>query len=324
MLYPLIFWPIFKERVWGGRNLERFYRKALPKNTLIGESWEITDRPGATSVIANGPLAGKDLRWLMETQTRELLGQAKALNGRFPLLVKILDAQATLSLQVHPPASVASQLGGEPKTELWYFTKAASEAEIFLGFRRGITREIFARKLQEGAVAECFHRHRPRAGNAALIPAGRVHALGAGLILFEIQQNSDTTYRVFDWNRVGLDGRRRELHLAQALASINFDDYEPGLLIPQNRPGPGVQTQCLIEGPPFSVDLVRLEQSQYSPVNLPVATILGLVNGQLAIIHADQTITLNPGQFCLLPASLGRMTVQAATQALFLLTRPDT
>ena len=209
-LYPLTFHPIFKERVWGGRNLEQLYQKALPPQKPIGESWEISDRPGDASVIANGPLAGKDLRWLMERHAVELLGREKAGDERFPLLVKILDAQEKLSLQVHPPADKAAELGGEPKTELWYVADATPEAELFAGLKRGVTRTEFERKLADGTVAECFHRLAVEKSDVMFLPSGRVHALGAGSVIFEIQQNSDTTYRVFDWNRAGLDGRPRE------------------------------------------------------------------------------------------------------------------
>src|SRR5215470_7552875 len=140
MLYPLTFQPIFKERVWGGRKLQKLYDKPLPPNIPIGESWEISDRPEDVSVIANGPLAGKDLHWLMENHPRELLGEASDQNGRFPLLVKILDAQEKLSLQVHPPAHKARELGGEPKTEMWYIADATPEAELFVGLRKEVTR----------------------------------------------------------------------------------------------------------------------------------------------------------------------------------------
>src|SRR5262245_66566814 len=138
MLYPLTFLPIFKERVWGGRNLARLYQKPLPLEAPIGESWEITDRPEGVSVIANGPLAGKSLRWLMEHHVNELLGPTETKLERFPLLVKILDAQDVLSLQVHPPPRVAHKLGGEPKTEMWYVGVAARHAEIFVGLRRSV------------------------------------------------------------------------------------------------------------------------------------------------------------------------------------------
>ena len=217
MLYPLVFQPLFKERVWGGRELERLYAKKLPLSKTIGESWEISDRPGDASVIANGPLAGKNLRWLMEHQATEVLGSAKpAAEGRFPLLCKILDARERLSLQVHPPAGKAKELNGEPKTEMWYIADAAPDASLYVGLKHGVTRAQFEKKVADGSVAECFHRIPVRAGDAMFLPSGRVHAIGDGLVIFEIQQNSDTTYRVFDWNRVGLDGKPRELRGAIA------------------------------------------------------------------------------------------------------------
>ena len=178
MLYPLTFHPIFKDRVWGGRNLERLYGKRLPPGQPIGESWEITDRPEGVSVIANGPLRGKDLRWLMENHTEELLGSARSPAGRFPLLVKILDAREKLSLQVHPSASVAAQLDGEPKTEMWYMADTTPEAELYVGLKRGVTRSEFERKIKHGTVADCFHRLAVRPSDAMFLPSGRVHAIG--------------------------------------------------------------------------------------------------------------------------------------------------
>src|SRR2546422_3638655 len=143
MLYPLTFHPIFKQRIWGGRNMERLYKKELPAGQLIGESWEISDRPGDVSVINRGPLTGKDLQWLMQSCADELLGRAHSVNGRFPLLIKILDATETLSLQVHPPPSVAAKLSAAPKTEMWYVTEASANAELFVGLKAGVTRGHF-------------------------------------------------------------------------------------------------------------------------------------------------------------------------------------
>jgi mannose-6-phosphate isomerase len=302
MLYPFTFHPIFKQMVWGGRNLERLYRKNLPAGVPIGESWEITDRPDAVSIIANGPLAGKDLRWLMETHQAELLGKAKSQQGRFPVLVKIIDAQQTLSLQVHPPASIAPQLGGEPKTEMWYITQATPEGSIYSGLKKGITKSQFEQQIQAGTVAECFHRLSVQAGDAAFLPSGRVHALGEGLVLFEIQQNSNTTYRVFDWNRVGLDGRPRELHVAQAMASIDFNDFEPSLL-PRNSQNSASSEQVLVECEYFSTSEVRKstgDRWNHAGSDLPV--IIGLVEGTVIVRDNQLETTLKPGDFCLIPA----------------------
>ena len=177
MLYPLVFEPIFKERVWGGRKLEKLYGKGIPPGRPIGESWEISDRPSDISVIANGPLMGKDLHWLIENHGTELLGTASPVNGRFPLLIKILDAQDTLSLQVHPPAHKAAGLGGEAKTEMWYIAEADPHAELFVGLKRGIARDHFEEKLRFGAVAECFHRIPVRTGDAMFLPSGHPRIL---------------------------------------------------------------------------------------------------------------------------------------------------
>src|SRR5437016_12839528 len=267
MLYPLTFDPIFKERVWGGRSLECLYHKPLPAGVPIGESWEISDRPGDVSVVSNGPLAGRDLHWLMTRHAAELLGGARPPDSRFPLLVKILDAQEKLSLQVHPPPGKAAELGGEPKTEMWYIAEAAPGAELYVGLKRGVTREQFERKINDGTVEDCVHRLKVRAGDAMFLPSGRLHAIGAGLVIFEIQQNSDTTYRVFDWNRLGLDGQPRTLHIKESMASINFNDFEPTLVRSQARTDGLAAIRPLVQDALFTVDLYEL--SRAGSISLP-------------------------------------------------------
>ena len=154
---------------------------------------------------------------------------------RFPLLFKLLDAQDKLSVQVHPPAAVAARLGGEPKTEMWYFLGTTPDSDLYAGLKRGVTRAAFEHALVGGHVADLLHRRPSHAGEAFFIPTGRVHAIGAGNLIFEVQQNSDTTYRVFDWNRTGLDGQPRALHVAESLESINFDDPEPEVAAPSGE-----------------------------------------------------------------------------------------
>lgn len=317
MLYPLTFKPLFKERVWGGRKLETIYQKPLPPGTPIGESWEITDRPGEVSVITNGLLAGRDLHWLMQHHGAELLGAVKPAAGRFPLLVKILDAQDKLSLQVHPPAERAAALGGEPKTEMWYITEAAPGAELYVGLKRGATREEFERKLKAGTVAECFHHVPVKAGDAMFLPSGRVHAIGAGLLIFEIQQNSDTTYRVFDWNRVGLDGKPREVHVEQSLASIRFDDFEPALIQGEAAGQEARKARTIVRDPLFTVEAHHRGAGTGS---LPAGRmqILGQLTGKAKVSDGQTTVTLAPGQFCLLPASLKQVTLQSDAPCSFL------
>jgi mannose-6-phosphate isomerase len=318
MLYPFTFRPIFKERVWGGRELERLYHKPLPPGVPVGESWEISDRPGDVSVIANGPLAGKDLRWLMENHSADLLGEARPQGGRFPLLIKILDAQDKLSLQVHPPPAKAAELGGEPKTEMWYVAQAASGAEIYVGLKRGVTRVAFEQKTKLGTVAECFHRVCVRPGDAMFLPSGRVHALGAGLIIFEIQQNSDTTYRVFDWNRLGLDGKARDLHIPQSLVSIDFSDYEPSLLSRAFAQHGEHKVRPLVHDPLFTAEAQEAGAGMSVPLRPHKMQIIALLAGGVQVDDGTGTLALAAGQFCLVPASLAQVTLRAETATTFL------
>ena len=305
MLYPLTFHPIFKERIWGGREIEKLYGKKLPPGKIIGESWEISDRPGDESVIANGTFAGKSLRWLMENNARELLGDAKpASENRFPLLIKILDAREKLSLQVHPPASKAAELNGEPKTEMWFIADAASGAELFVGLKRGVTRAEFEKKISDGSVADCFHRMPVRAGDTMFLPSGRVHAIGDGLVIFEIQQNSDTTYRVFDWNRTGLDSKPRELHIAQSLASIDFNDFEPKIVASKFTPDGKFQKQLLINDPLFKVVRWKVNSGANGFLKPNKMQIFAVTAGEIEIKSDSTTVNLSVGQFGLIPASV--------------------
>ena len=226
---PIVFEPLFMERVWGGRRLEKLYGKRLPHGVRIGESWEIVDREDVQSVVHEGALRGATLHELWTQRRAEIFGAGLPDTARFPLLFKLLDAQDRLSVQVHPPAEVAARLGGEAKMEMWYFMDTLLDSDLYAGLKRGVTRAGFEQALAAGHVADLIHRMPSRAGDAFFIPTGRVHAIGAGNVIFEVQQNSDTTYRVFDWNRLGLDGKPRELHVAESLESINFDDPEPGV-----------------------------------------------------------------------------------------------
>ncbi len=314
-LYPLTFHPIFKERLWGGRTLERLYQKTLPPQLPMGESWEISDRPGDVSVVDQGPLAGQTLEALLRDHRQELLGSVAPVGGRFPLLIKILDAREKLSLQVHPPQSVAHRLRGDPKTEMWYLADADPGAELYVGLRRGVTRQEFEEKLRTAAVAECFHRVPVRAGDAMFVPSGRVHAIGAGCTIFEIQQNSDTTYRVFDWNRIGPDGKPRQLHVADSLESIDFTDFEPSLIASEYREGPSGAVRPLVNDPLFQVDARRLEAGHRSELCEPGPCILGMLRGELRVGHTSGSVTLTPGRFCLIPACLSGVALQAMTSA---------
>jgi mannose-6-phosphate isomerase len=319
MPYPLTFQPIFKDRIWGGRELERLYAKKIPVSTPIGESWEISDRPQDESVIANGSLAGQTLRWLMENHGPEILGSARpAAAGRFPLLCKILDAREKLSLQVHPPAARAAELKGEPKTEMWYIANADPGAELFVGLKPGVTRREFEEKIADGSVADCFHRVPVSAGDTMFLPSGRVHAIGAGLVIFEIQQNSDTTYRVFDWNRLGLDGKPRELHVAQSLASIDFNDFAPRLVETRFAGDEKIQKRALVNDPLFTVESWKMTAGTTAKLADQRLQIVAVTNGEVEIHGGGTSVTLPAGGFCLVPANVKQPEVRAKADAILL------
>ncbi len=224
------FVPIYMERVWGGREFATRLGRELPGTQPIGEAWEIVDREEAQSVVTDGPRAGQTLHDLWANHRAEIFGPRHADAGpRFPLLCKLLDARDRLSVQVHPPAAIAPRLGGEPKTEVWYFLACDEGSRIYAGLTAGTTRASFAGALRDGTVEQCLHALPTHTGDSIFIPSGRLHAIGEGNLIVEIQQNSDTTYRVFDWNRTGLDGKPRELHVEESMESTDFADFEPGL-----------------------------------------------------------------------------------------------
>ncbi len=218
------FRPLYMERIWGGKNFESKLCRKLPEGKPIGESWEIVDRPDQQSVVASGPLEGKTLRELLTLLPSELLGPDYDPQRPFPILVKWLDCCERLSLQVHPPLEIAAELQGEPKTENWYIANANSNASIVAGLRPNVTREMFERSMAEGTIEDCVQTLPTNTGDHILIKSGCVHAIKAGNLILEIQQNSDTTYRLDDWGRLGLDGKPRQLHTHRGLQSINFSD----------------------------------------------------------------------------------------------------
>lgn len=230
---PITFKPLYMERVWGGRELERVYHRTLPDpQQPFGESWEIVDREDEQSVVDDGALAGTSLHELWTNRREEMFGAGYDKHPRFPILIKVLDARDDLSIQVHPPVHLANELGGEPKTEMWYIADCDPGAKLYVGLKNGVTKADFEKAIENGSVADCVHAVAPQPGDSIFIASGRLHAIGAGFLIHEIQQNSDTTYRVFDWNRLGLDGKPRQLHVGQSLASIDFNDFEPAMDVP--------------------------------------------------------------------------------------------
>src|SRR6478609_9016792 len=214
------FAPIYQERVWGGRGLTTFLGRKLPGTTPIGESWEIVDRPEAQSVVTAGAWAGKSLHELMTVHRAEVMGPAWPADRPFPILVKWLDCRERLSLQVHPPASIAAKLGGEPKTENWYIAHAEPGAAVLAGLKDGVDAARFRAALKDNTAESLVYRLPAVAGDSLLIRSGVMHAIDGGNVILEIQQNSDTTYRVYDWGRMGPDGKPRAIHVEPSMASL--------------------------------------------------------------------------------------------------------
>ncbi|MEK7949636.1 type I phosphomannose isomerase catalytic subunit [Luteolibacter soli] len=293
---PIVFEPLYMQRVWGGRELERQYGRHLPDDAPYGESWEIVDREKEQSVVKGGSFAGKSLHELWTGHRDEVFGAGLPDSDRFPLLIKVLDARDDLSIQVHPPVLLAAGLGGEPKTEMWYIAGADAGAKLYVGLKRGATRGSFEEAIESGAVAGSVHAIEPKAGDSIFIPSGRLHAIGAGFLIHEIQQNSDTTYRVFDWNRMGLDGKPRELHVAESLASIDFEDFEPGM----DEPNGTVIAECEY----FRVEKLTLATSETAG-NRDVSrfSIFSVAEG--AVICEGSRFS--KGDFFLLPKGAGQL-----------------
>jgi len=293
---PLVFQPIFMERVWGGRRLESLYGKRLPPAARIGESWEIVDRPEAQSVVHDGPLRGRTLHALWTKHREEVFGSlpdgpSRTGVSRFPILAKLLDAQENLSLQVHPPAAIAQELGGEPKSEFWYFADAAPKAEIFAGLKKSSTRGAFVKALKQGKPDSHAHQISVGTGDAIFLPSGRLHAIGAGNLIVEIQQNSDTTYRVYDWGRVEKGGPPRKIHIAEALQCIDFTDREPSLLKQEG--------ELLVSHSFFEIEKWYLGKERESAPSGSFAIVVCLTG---ALECAG--LQFKPGDFFLVPAQL--------------------
>lgn len=295
-LYPLLFRPIYKEKIWGGRTLKALFGRALPPGK-IGESWDVAAHPNGMSVVQAGPLAGRSLGELFETCPDELVGHKRPdPQDRFPLLLKLIDARDLLSVQVHPHDSHLQGQSGEVfgKTELWYVVDCEPGAWIIWGLRSGVTKEDLERALREGgeAILECLNRILVRPGELYPISSGLVHALGAGVVVAEIQQNSDTTYRLYDWERLDEKGRARQLHQEEALEVIDFS--------------PSVLERCY----QFSrcEEHFKLEVLERPSLSVRAGggacRIFTALGGPAQILWEGGRTVLPPGRSCLLPACL--------------------
>jgi mannose-6-phosphate isomerase len=314
-LYPLCFEPILKRYVWGGRKLGTLLGKPIGDEEDYAESWEIVDREVERSRVANGPLAGKALGEVIAASPVDFYG-ASAPTGPFPLLFKFLDAQRNLSVQVHPNDEQGKLLPKPDlgKTEAWVVMQADNGAKIFAGLKRGFDRHAFERELNRGTVELCLNSFEPKVGDCVFIPAGTVHALGAGLVIAEIQQNSDTTFRVFDWNRVGADGKSRPLHIAESLATIDFERGPVSAVTPTPTARPFAER--LVTCDKFVLERLALREAAQLATDDKMH-LVAVLEGML-MLRLPGVSELKKGQVCILPARPGSYEATPSGQAMLL------
>lgn len=294
------FKPVYKERIWGGRRLESSLGRRLPDTQLYGESWEIVDRPEDQSIVARGEWTGLTLRQLLESHGDYVMGPGWTQDRRFPILVKWLDCRERLSLQVHPPKEIANSLDGESKTENWYIAEGDEGASVFAGVKKGVTSEAFLKALKEEDLERLLCEILVEKGDSLFIPSGRLHAIGGGCLILEIQENSDTTYRVYDWGRVGLDGKPRAMHLEESMASIDFEDVEPSKIVAL-----GGESCILADCEEFRIQrmVIGADGIEIKPGEEP--RIISVVEGELKITDKEGSEILTKGANALLPYGEG-------------------
>ncbi len=307
-MYPLKFEPIYKEKIWGGRNIAKRFDKSIPAGN-IGESWEIAAHQNGTSIISNGSLAGKNIMEAISLKGREILGESAPADyhDKFPLLIKILDAQDKLSVQVHPDDQYAAEHedGELGKTEMWYVIDAKQNAKLVYGVKDGTSGETFTQSIKSGNLEDHLVEIEVEAGDVIYIPAGTLHAIEEGILLAEIQQNSDTTYRVYDWNRLGQDGKGRELHIDKALEVINFTEEVDVKVEGLEIEAKGFSRRILVASPYFITELLEVEQDYVNDTKADRFYILMALEGSAKIDYADGELEIKRGETVLLPAALG-------------------
>lgn len=317
-LYPLKFENVFKERIWGGRNLQRVLDKPLPPgDDPIGESWEVVDHRSESSVVANGTYRGNSVKSLREEYGEDLVGRRglELGRGQVPLLVKFLDAQDVLSVQVHPDDEYANEHenGELGKTEMWYVIHAEPGAKIISGLEPGTTRESLKRAIEEGRVESCLKEIEVRAGECYFTPSGRVHAIGAGNIICEVQQNSDVTYRFYDWNRVDASGKPRDLHVEKSLDVIDYGATGDARVEPKLVHEDGAKVWKLVRCPYFAAEKLEVSARLPSGTQGESFHILSCFNGEGEVeSEGNEAVPLRKGDSMLIPCALGRYEIASS------------
>ena len=308
-LYPLRFRPVYKDYIWGGDRIPKVFHRDLPDG-IYAESWEISTHPDGTTAIANGPLAGKSLLDLLPEHKDRLLGTGIP-GDDFPLLIKLIDARETLSVQVHPNDRNADAVGGQPKTEMWYFLEGDGSARIYCGLKPGTGKPEFLRAIEDKTFAEILQTVPAVKGEAVFVPGGRVHAIGEGCLILEIQQNSNTTYRIYDWDRTDASGKGRELHIEKALQVIDWERTEDPLC--------KISGSEIMTSPYFRLDRFELGTARSFSMSGKSFHALFIAEGSGTVSWNGGEEKLSAGQSWLIPAALGSYTVQPGTEKLTLL-----
>lgn len=321
--YPLIFEPIFKRKIWGGRKLETHLNKRLPPDEPIGESWEVADLEDDQSIVASGPARGQTLGQVVREWGSDLLGCATLFDGRFPLLIKFLDATDTLSVQVHPNAEMATRLGGRirVKHEAWYVLDAEETGFIYRGVRSGVDATELRRAIDQQHVEDVLNRIAVRKGQCYFLPSGTIHALGAGVTVAEVQTPSDITYRVYDWNRIDPStGSPRELHLEEALQCVSFDPVPPETESREHVASVWTAVTTLVRSDAFTIERVRMIEGidQALPYAEMVIWIVLDGAGRIAGDGFGDPIQFRAGDTVVLPAAMKNGRVQTSESCLWL------
>lgn len=310
MLYPLKFKPLFHERIWGGDLLGKMNKK-LPEGKVIGESWELSGVPGNLSVVSNGKLKGNNLEELVEVYMGDLVGEKiyQRYGLVFPLLIKLIDAQDALSIQVHPDDALAAKRHDSyGKTEMWYVVDCEPGAELYLGFNRPVTKEEYLGYVQSGTLADILARVKVKPGDAYFIPAGAIHAIGKGILIAEIQQTSDITYRVFDWNRVDANGKGRELHTELAVDAINFAPDQKFDVTAGPIANKAVK---IVQCPYFTTNILEVEgKAEREYVAVDSFVIYMVLDGKMTLKWDGGQETISKGETVLLPAVIESATLE--------------
>lgn len=323
-LYPLRLQPVYKDYLWGGDRIAREYGRQAPPG-LVAESWEVADRPEGMSVVTNGALKGSTLQTLMRGLDLDLVGRRGRGLKVLPLLIKLIDARQTLSVQVHPDNAGAEQHGGEPKTEMWYILAAEPGAFVYSGLRPGVTPDAFRRAVADQTVEALLNKIPVQAGDAVYIPGGRVHAIGAGCLLLECQQNSNTTYRIYDYGRVGADGQTRALHVEQAIQVIRWDDASPPLAVPRLlEKNDGGERWEILTSPYFRMEQLRLTAPWAWPMDLQTFRVLFVERGSVDVLGPYGTERIQRGTTLLIPAACPELTLTPVSglARVLVMTRP--